>query len=609
MSQTYTIFGAGPGGLYTAWRLLTGGKAVAGDTITLYEWGTYDFVGDGKNRQPAGRICSHHIAAPSGEEQDLNGTYIEIGGMRFSEWDQKQFETDANGHPTDTPSPGHRLVTQTIWDIGLHPDLQDFLTTTNPLFYLRGQHFFQDQLGTGTPALKAPYATPGNNEAPAAELFGQISNLITGGADLKTRSEQCHYYATGTLPDSFNSFVYEPGNTVSNIGYWNVFYDQAGNEGFNYAADAGGYSSNVINWNAADAAFYNGEFTPGDKFKTIAGGYSRLFVELYRRAQEAATALGVTLTLQQGTRLHSIWMQDGAVTCQLASAEDPYAADGPAMTSDCAFLAMPPESVELVAQATRYNGVPAGGTDFLNAPNVANYLDAVVQQPSYKVAMFFDRPWWTEAPFPPCLDTAEGESANVFGPTITYLPLRQIYYFGNNALADYQGPPVYGLLASYDDERFVDFWRQLELCVEDRRELAGNRNLQPLDGGKEAPPEMERMLRLQLAKVHYGDANCANLIPQASSTVFMDWGRNPFGAGYHAWAAHFDICDVMQRLRAPAELAGQVGAPVYLIGSAFSNDQAWVEGAFCTAESVLVDFLQMEPLIDTSVYKLICSNC
>lgn len=609
MTQTYAIFGAGPAGLYTAWRLLTGGKAAAGDTITLHEWGTYDFEGDGLHRQPAGRICSHHIATISGEGQDLSASYIEIGGMRFSEWDLKQYETGKDGQPTDTPSPGHRLVTKTIWDLGLHGEVVDFLTTTNPLFFLRGEHFYQNQLGTGTPPVKAPYDTPGNNEAPASTLYSNISNLITGGADLKTRSDQCHYYATGKLPDSFNSFVYDPGNIASNIGYWNVFYDQAGNEGFNYAADGGGYNSNVINWNAADAAFYNGEFTPGDKFKTIAGGYSRLFVALFRAAQEKAAAQGVTLELKQGTRLHSIWMQDGAVTYRLATARDPYTADPAALTVDFAFLAMPPESVELIAQATRYTGAPSGGSDFLNAPNVANYLDAVIRQSSYKVAMFFDRPWWQDTKYPPDLVSTDGERCDVFGPTITDLPLRQIYYFGNNALPDYQGPRVYGILASYDDERFVDFWRQLELSVDDRRQVADYRNLQPLEGGMAAPPEMERMLRLQLAKVHYGDPDAANLIPRSTGTVFMDWGRKPFGAGYHAWAAHYDICDVMQRLRAPADLAGESGARVYLIGSAFSNDQAWVEGAFCTAESVLVDYLHMEPLIDTSVYKLICSAC
>ena len=87
----------------------------------------------------------------------------------------------------------------------------------------------------------------------------------------------------------------------------------------------------------------------------------------------------------------------------------------------------------------------------------------------------------------------------------------------------------------------------------------------------------------------------------------MDWGLNPFGAGYHAWAAEYDICDVMNAIRAPALLAGADSGPVYLVGSAFSNDQAWVEGAFCTAESVLVDYLGIPTIADTADYPLICA--
>ena len=53
MSQkTYSIFGAGAAGLYTAWRLLSGkskdpklkGKQLAkGDVLELYDWGRYNF--------------------------------------------------------------------------------------------------------------------------------------------------------------------------------------------------------------------------------------------------------------------------------------------------------------------------------------------------------------------------------------------------------------------------------------------------------------------------------------------------------------------------------------------------------------------------------------
>ena len=51
---------------------------------------------------------------------------------------------------------------------------------------------------------------------------------------------------------------------------------------------------------------------------------------------------------------------------------------------------------------------------------------------------------------------------------------------------------------------------------------------------------------------------------------------------------------------------GQDALPVYIVGAAFSNDQAWVEGAFCTAESVLHDFLGIPTIADTAHYPLIC---
>jgi hypothetical protein len=110
----------------------------------------------------------------------------------------------------------------------------------------------------------------------------------------------------------------------------------------------------------------------------------------------------------------------------------------------------------------------------------------------------------------------------------------------------------------------------------------------------------------ELAKVHYGSPDEAWRIPTPKQSMFMDWGLNPFGAGYHAWASHYDIADVMQQIRAPARMAGAANANVFITGSAFSNDQGWVEGAFCTAESVLVEFLHLKSIADISQYPLIC---
>lgn len=581
----YVIFGAGPAGLYSAWRLLTSDKVTKGDVVQLVEWGDYAFPGTkGGTRNPAGRICSHHY------QGDTDQSYIEVGGMRYIEWDGKS---------------GHQLVTKTISALGLDPYVIDFNTTENPLFYLRGTHFYQNDLNHG---FEAPYKAPGVNQKPADDLFADISARLIGDQVLDTRDQQCEFYASGTLPADFASHVYAPGQTISNIGYWNVFLDQISSEAYEYAADAGGYSSNVINWNAANAAVYNGEFAPGGAFKTLSIGYSALFSSLFAACQEQAGGDNATLEYIPKTRLHSIWSVNNVAHYRTASASDPDIAASDIQTADAVFLAMPPQSIELVGRATRYHK-PATGVDVLNDPKVRNYLESVILQPSYKVAMFFDRPWWEDSYYAPKLVNAGQHNQNVFGPTVTDLPLRQIYYFGNNAPKK-SDAKVYGLLAAYDDMRFTKFWQGLELSPDQRQETATSQNYQPLIGPGAAPEVMENMLLLELAQVHYGTADAMSNIPKPLETKYMDWGLNPFGAGYHAWNAHYNICDVMQKIRTPGRMAGEAKSNIFIVGSAFSNDQAWVEGAFTTAESVLEEFLGLSTFVNAeSTYPLICRKC
>ena len=427
-----------------------------------------------------------------------------------------------------------------------------------------------------------------------------ISNLVTDkGA--KTRVEQCEFYRSGQLSTHFNSgsYVYQGGENIGNIGYWNIFYDQAGSEGFQYATDAGGYSSNAINMNAANGIIRTGEFASGSKFKTLSTGYSSLFTALYQECIEAAQNRdNAKFELIKNTRLHSIWHDNSSARktrFRLSTRYHPERAIGEEYSTDYAFMAMPPNAIDLVASATRYLTMSSRKIDFLNETNVQNYLQSVIEQPSYKVGMFFKEKWWGDMGV---------------GKAITDLPLRQVYYFGDNASGSIsKEDKVYGLLASYDDMRFTDFWEVLQLPVDERQETPRSRNYQPLEGPRKPSFQMIRMLKLQLAKVHYADPDKASLIPDPAETVFMNWGLNPFGAGYHAWASHYDICDVMQNIRTPGRMAGANDSNVFIIGSAFSNDQGWVEGAFCTAESVLIDYLGISTIAEnTENYPLICGS-
>jgi hypothetical protein len=195
---------------------------------------------------------------------------------------------------------------------------------------------------------------------------------------------------------------------------------------------------------------------------------------------------------------------------------------------------------------------------------------------------------------------------NTIGPSVTDTPIRQIVYFGNNAL-DQSADPVYGILASYDDEQFTTFWQGLELEPNTDRMVPLSADTQPLEGPRRVPDRMVKMLRKQLAAVHFGPQGDYSAVPEALEAKYMDWSLPPFNAGYHAYAAHYNICDVQQKIRKPSQLIDGADADIFIVGETYSNDQAWVEGAFCTAESVLNDFFGIEPIISDKNYPFICS--
>ena len=121
--KTYSIFGAGAAGLYTAWRLLDGKSKrdknekmlVKGDVLELYDWGKYDFSKKNPGTREAGaRVCTWHY------KDNKDNSYLELGGMRYSYWD---------GTPQGA---GHRVVTKTIEKLDLKKDSVEFNESADP---------------------------------------------------------------------------------------------------------------------------------------------------------------------------------------------------------------------------------------------------------------------------------------------------------------------------------------------------------------------------------------------------------------------------------------------------------------------------------------------
>ena len=658
--KTYSIFGAGASGLYTAWRLLSGDlsethkaeglkkKLTKGDRLELYDWGKYNFSDKHTGtRAPGARVCTWHF------ENNKDNSYLELGGMRYAYWDGNN----------DAESPGHRLVTTVIKELGLDINSVPFNESTNPLYYLRAKNMYLNQITSDNPA---PYNVNNYGATDSPDTgFATVENLaVTATTGPQTRAEWCEFYQKGKIEvDLPDSSVYKKGDLLKDIGYWNLMFDQLGAEGFNYTADGNGYSSNVINWNSAVAFQANNEFTPGNEYKTLTTGFSSMFNALFDAIEKLAHEKGVLLDYQPNTRLHSILKKGDKIHFTLATRQNPNKKSA-SKTCDAAWLAMPRAAIDLVAQATRFSDEE--GLDVLNDQKVQLYLESAIMQPSYKVGMFFDTEWWVNpaTPYPAQLlsyeitekvadslthfsekqkeeilnnenlletpyDNAKDFLAtientlktkltyaqedeiltkakrNTIGPSVTDMPIRQVVYFGNNATADSE-KAVYGLLASYDDEMFTSFWKELEIGPDRNKEIPTSDDTQPLEGPRKAPADMVKMLRKQLAQVHFGPSADYTAVPEPIETSYMDWSLPPFNAGYHAYAAHYDIGDVQQSIRKPSQLLFEEDADIFIVGETYSNDQAWVEGAYCTAESVLNDFFHIKPIIDEANYPFIC---
>jgi hypothetical protein len=662
--KTYSIFGAGAAGLYTAWRLLDGKTSGAkskskqlakGDTLELYDWGKYDFSkANPGSRAPGARVCTWHY------QDDKNSSYLELGGMRYSDWNGKD----------GAENEGHRLVTTVIKELDLKQYSVPFNESTNPLFYLRTKNMYLNSITSSNPA---PYYVDHFGAATSPDNgFSVIQDLAMTPAKAKkiTRAQWCEFYNKGEIcVELQDSSVFKKGDRMTDIGYWDLMFDQLGPEGFSYTADGNGYTSNVINWNSAVAIDANNEFVPGNEYKTLTTGYSSIFTALFAAAEQLAKKKGVNFKYHPNTRLHSILKIDKTICYSIATRANPNKKSGSG-TTDAAWLAMPRYAIDLVAQATRYES--HDGLDVLNHQKVQLYLESAIMQPSYKVGMFFSSPWWAdtvntpypaqieayevtadvlkqlaaagfpknyiaaidaakkpaivETPYTPAavfIQTVESciqerltvkqeelllslSVRNTIGPSVTDTPIRQIVYFGNNAVAQ-KGDAVYGILASYDDEQFTTFWQGLELGPNKERKVPISDDTQPLEGPRKVPDRMVKMLRKQLAAVHFGPQSDYSAVPEPLEARYMDWSLPPFNAGYHAYAAHYNVCDVQQKIRKPSQLIKGADADIFIVGEAYSNDQAWVEGAFCTAESVLNDFFGIEPIIDNSNYPFICS--
>lgn len=548
------IIGAGTSGLYTAYRLVSSGKYTASQ-VQLF---------DMSNRL-GGRLES--VMMPG-----MN-FWGELGGMRYLT-SQEIVTTLIEGYPlTADPDKRTPVLTDKMTPVPFPMGDPDKL-----FMYLRKERFKQDAWtvaqGEGKKLPTRYYMNEDDFGFSSDQLFNKIIYDVlmadpwvaeTYGSLIK-KGDTIYDYSFELTSVNWDDIkprlVYNfPGSPydkrkVNDLGFWNLIKDQVSQEGYEFLANAGGYYSNTINWNAAEAFPYMvGDFSAGTVYKTIEEGYDSI---AYALANDYVSNAGACIwsenKLLTFTKDHPL---QGSYTYQLTFLNLPSQTEWK-VYANTIVLGMPRKSLELLDQENFFFNVSKN-------PELNTNIRSVIMEPAFKILMGFERPWWKE------LGIDSGHS-------ITDLPMRQCYYFGTDAVNNNSM-----LLGSYGDMETETFWKALsddKLLFEVRAiKSVSLEALHKLDDVQATQLMVDELMN-QLRELHGPAVD----IPEPYVTWFRDWTDDPYGAGYHAWKAGYSVKDVMPYMRQP--LAGE---QIHIIGEAYSDQQGWVEGAFCVAEKMLRD--------------------
>lgn len=344
------------------------------------------------------------------------------------------------------------------------------------------------------------------------------------------------------------------GMKVNDLGFWNLVKDQISEEGYSFLDQAGGYYSNTINWNAAEAFPYMvGDFADANvTYRTIEGGYDLVAYALaYHYLETPEAAIWSQNQLLTFERSENFGRKYRLTFKNLQSKREWY------VYADKIVLAMPRRSLELL---------DPDGFFFRNETLKMN-MESVIMEPSFKLLMGFEYPWWTE----------DFEATS--GHSITDLPMRQCYYFGTDPKNSHSL-----FLASYNDMQTVTFWKALDehpvKFTPRSTSLVAAKDLVAAELRSPASLAMVNEAMKEVRELHGAEME----IPEPYVAMYKDWADDPFGGGYHAWKAVYSVRDVMPFMRQP-----DAQEAVHICGEAYSDQQGWVEGAFCVAERMLRD--------------------
>lgn len=659
--KTYAIFGAGASGLYTAWRLLDGESKekdskkilLEGDVLELYDWGQYDFSKNNPGTRASGaRVCTWHY------QDDKKNSYLELGGMRYSYWDGsdcgaghrvvtetierlnlKKFSVPFN----ESSNPLMSLRTKNMYISDVNSNQPAPYKANN-----YGADVAPDDGFTKIQEVAITEHSGPNTRREWCEFYetGNINidmpeNSIYKKGDLL---KDIGYWNLGydRLGQEGFSYLADGNGYSSNVVNSNSAQSFSVNDEFTPGTE---YKTLIKGFSSLFDALFEAIVKLAKKKGIIFNYHPNIRLRSILDTKDGIQF--TTATRKEPNKLHESKTCNAAFLAMPRSAIEKVAEatrysdkEGLDVLNDEkvqlyleSVIMEPSYKVGMFFKTPWWRDTPEGGPMYpakltsyfltekalksLKKDKFPNkYITAIEE--AQNPYLILETSYATKNRFLQAVEIATQErltlkeqnelltvaEIDTIGPSITDMPIRQVVYFGDNA-RDVKEEKVYGILASYDDIFYTTFWKALELGPNTTREIAESRDTQPLEGPREATPVMTKMLRKQLATLHFGPQAEYTKVPEPLETKYMDWSLPPFNAGYHAYKSHYSQRDVQRNIRKPSQLIEGEDSSIFIVGETYSNDQAWVEGAFCTAESVLNDFFDIKPIISEEYYPFI----
>lgn len=433
-------------------------------------------------------------------------------------------------------------MTHLMWllqTLGRNGDMMPFsMGDANNIYNLRGQRFTFGQM-TADPSLWSTVY----NLLPA-EQNQQPNDILKGVLEFVLNQNNFAPPKTPTDWQNFRLTCMYRGIPLYQWGFWALLADYGlSQECLQMIEDSMGFLAFYDQEVNAGVGFQTmGDFDNLPQYLTLTPGYETLATTLTNQIQAA----GAAITLN--TFVEGFDMSDGLITVNTSS--------GPYL---CTQLVLALPSLPLQALAVRSPVLRQ------NAQFMAD-IDTVTSMPLTKINLYFQERWW----FTRYNITAGGSFTDLaMGQFYCYVPIL------NDAPT---GPASMTIYCDFDRTGYWDALQQLGTPFVPTGEWT-----QPPNSTPASTFVVEAAMR-QLA-LFFKDQN----LPPPMLSTYVGWGSGYVGDGDHSWKVGVNDQAVMARLQSP------VPGEVFTCGEAYSDEQAWVDGALRSTELILQNGFGLPP--------------